>query len=131
MYNNYNINQTVLSIKTDWEPKENHPARMINQIVEDLKIKDSYIFGRPRKYDLRVLLKLILFAYTKGIFSSRRINTLAEENLAARWLTQEQVPAYRTICRFRISDEVENLINQCIQKVDCKFNPNFLTNWSA
>ncbi|QFQ74133.1 IS1182 family transposase [Liquorilactobacillus mali] len=117
MYNNYNINQTVLSIKTDWEPKENHPARMINQIVEDLKIKDPYIFGRPRKYDLRVLLKLILFAYTKGIFSSRRINTLAEENLAARWLTQEQVPAYRTICRFRISDEVENLINQCIQKL--------------
>lgn len=95
MYNNYNINQTVLSIKTDWEPKENHPARMINQIVEDLKINDPYIFGRPRKYDLRVLLKLILFAYTKGIFSSRRINTLAEENLAARWLTQEQVPAYR------------------------------------
>ncbi|WP_235807250.1 transposase, partial [Liquorilactobacillus cacaonum] len=82
-----------------------------NQIVEDLKINDPYIFGRPRKYDLRVLLKLILFAYTKGIFSSRRINTLAEENLAARWLTQEQVPAYQTICRFRISDEVENLIN--------------------
>ncbi|KRL36456.1 hypothetical protein FD20_GL001264 [Liquorilactobacillus uvarum DSM 19971] len=63
---------------------------MINQIVEALKIKDPYIFGRPRKYDLRVLLKLILFVYTKGISSSCRINTLVEENLAARWLTQER-----------------------------------------
>nr|AJA34120.1 transposase [Liquorilactobacillus mali KCTC 3596 = DSM 20444] len=33
------------------------------------------------------------------------------------WQPQEQVPAYRTICRFRVSDEVENLINQCIQKL--------------
>lgn len=54
----------------------------------------------------------IIIKLQKSIFSSRRINTLAEENLAARWLTQEQVPAYRTICRFRISDEVENLITK-------------------
>lgn len=117
MHSNYNINQTVLSISTAWEPKENHPARMINKIVESLELNDHYLFGRPRKYDLRVLLKLIIFAYTKGIFSSRQITTLAEENLAARWLTQEQVPAYRTICRFRVSTEVEVLLNQCLQKL--------------
>ncbi len=46
-------------------------------------------------------MKLVLFAYTRGVFSSRRIETFAVENLTARWLTQEQMPTYRTICRFQ------------------------------
>ncbi|MBW1606399.1 IS1182 family transposase [Lactobacillus sp. Sy-1] len=111
---NYNINQMNLSISTDWKPQKNSPAILINQVVEKLEINDPYITGRPREYDLRSLLKLILFAYTKGIFSSRRINELAEDSLSARWLTQEQAPSYRTICRFRISDDAEKLIQQSI-----------------
>ncbi|WP_430732182.1 transposase [Apilactobacillus ozensis] len=43
-------------------------------------LEEKYIFGRPRKYDLRSLLKLTLLAYSKGIFSSRQISELAEEN---------------------------------------------------
>ncbi|MCK8606827.1 transposase [Apilactobacillus ozensis] len=67
-------------------------------------LEEKYIFGRPRKYYLRSLLKLILFSYSKGIFSSRQISELAGENLPARWLTKNLFPSYRTVCRFRISD---------------------------
>ncbi|WP_143464222.1 transposase, partial [Secundilactobacillus pentosiphilus] len=72
---------------------------------------------RPREYDLGAMMKLVLFAYTRGVFSSRRIETFAVENLTACWLTQEQMPTYRTICRFRISDELETLIHDGLDRL--------------
>lgn len=108
---NYNINQLKLSLTTDYEPKEGHIVYEINDLVESMNISSPYIFGRPREYDLGMMLKLLLYATAKKIFFSREIESLAEENLPARWLTQETVPSYRTICRFRISDDLTELIN--------------------
>lgn len=59
-----------------------------------------------------MMLKLVLFAYTRSVFSSRKIEQLAEESLPARWLTQESQPTYRTIARFRESNDLEMLINK-------------------
>ncbi|MHA8137978.1 hypothetical protein ACYATM_02705, partial [Lactobacillaceae bacterium Scapto_B20] len=59
----YNMNQTSLNLSTEWKPKDNNPVVIINKIVEGLKINSTYTFGRPRDYDLRSLLKLVLFAY--------------------------------------------------------------------
>ncbi|MDM5047436.1 IS1182 family transposase [Levilactobacillus brevis] len=109
MQDYYNMNQTTLSITLDYLPEENHPARYINQFVESLKLTDTYQFGRPREYDLGALLKLVLLAYSYGIFSSRQIERFARENKPAGWLVSNQVPSYRTICRFRISDELAKL----------------------
>lgn len=104
----------TLSIPLDYKPKENHPARFINDLVESLDINEVYSSGRPREYDLRAMLKLILFAYSRSVMTSRKIEEFAEENIVARWLTQYQVPSYRTICRFRISDEIESLLNDSL-----------------
>jgi len=112
--NNYNIDQMTLSIPLDYRPKENHPARFINDLVESLNISEAYSSGRPREYDLRAMLKLILFAYSRSVMTSRKIEEFAEENIVARWLTQYQVPSYRTICRFRISNEIEILLNDSL-----------------
>jgi hypothetical protein len=65
------MNSTYKLNITDWQPKVNHLVNIINQVVEMIGINDSYTFGRPRKYDLRSFLKLTLFAYSKGLFSSR------------------------------------------------------------
>lgn len=111
---NYNINQTVLNITTDYIPDKNNTACYINALVERLEVNDPYLFGRPREYDLAAMLKLYLFALTRNVFSSRRIELLAQENLSARWLTQEMMPSYRTIARFRIADDIEALINQSL-----------------
>lgn len=112
--NNYNIDQMTLSISLDYKPKENHPARFINDLVESLTINEVYSSSRPREYDLRAMLKLILFAYSRSVVTSRKIEEFAEENIVARWLTQYQVPSYRTICRFRISKEIEFLLNDSL-----------------
>lgn len=114
---NYNMNQTILPLTTDYTVQKDNPAYYINELVESLSIKEHYLFGRPREYDLGAMMKLVLFAYTRGVFSSRRIETFAVENLTARWLTQEQMPTYRTICRFRISDELETLIHDGLDQL--------------
>jgi hypothetical protein len=72
----------------------------------------------------RSLLKLTLFAYSKGIFSSRQISVLAEESLPARWLTQNSFSSYRTVYRFQISDEAENLINKCMETLTYSLRKN-------
>lgn len=112
MHTNYNINQMVLPLTTDYKPKKHHISWYINDLVETLAYETPYIFGRPREYSLSMLLKLVLYAYAKGIYSSRKMEELAEENLPARWLCQEEVPSYRTICRFRVSEDMEDLMNQ-------------------
>ncbi|MDH6363025.1 transposase, partial [Enterococcus sp. PF1-24] len=117
MHNNYNINQLSLDITTSFEPKENHVACFINELVESLQFSNPYIFGRPRKYDLGAMMKLVLFAYTRETFTSRKIERLAEENLYARWLTQEKIPSYRTIARFCISNDVQELTNQGLDRL--------------
>lgn len=76
-----------------------------------MDISDPYIFGRPQEYNVKLLLKLILYAISREVFPNREMERMAEEELPARWLTQEAVPSYRTICRFRISDELNSLLN--------------------
>ncbi|WP_404900061.1 hypothetical protein [Levilactobacillus brevis] len=55
-----NMSQITLGIASDYLPEENYPARYSNQLVENLKLTYTYRFGRPREYDLVVLLKLVL-----------------------------------------------------------------------
>lgn len=114
---NYNMNQLTLDITTSYVPKKDNTAWFINDLVETLQIKEPYLFGRPRSYDLSLMLKLVLFAYTRSVFSSRKIEQLAEESLPARWLTQERVPSYRTIARFRISTDVETLVSKSLESL--------------
>lgn len=115
MKTNYNINQLTLDISTSYIPKKENTAWFINELVEALEIGESYLFGRPREYSLSLMLKLVLFAYTRSVFSSRKIEQLAEESLPARWLTQESEPTYRTIARFRESNDLEELINKSLE----------------
>lgn len=114
MQNYYNMNQLTLDITTEYIPNKDNTAWFINELVESLQITEPYIFGRPREYELQAMLKLVLFAYTRSVFSSRKIEQLAEESLPARWLTQETIPSYRTIARFRISKELERLTNKSL-----------------
>ena len=77
MHTNYNTNQLTLDISTSYIPKEDSTAWFINELVGSLEINEPYLFGRPRNYDLSALLKVVLFAYTRSVFSSRKIEQLA------------------------------------------------------
>ena len=57
-----------------------------------------------------MLVSTLLFAYSQGIFSGRKIEKMMIENLAMQYLTGQLVVSYRTINRFRVAEGMEELI---------------------
>ena len=75
--------------------------------------------GRPA-YDPAILLKIILFAYSKGITSSREIQWSCENNIIFKALSCDSVPHWTTIANFISSkpDEIEALFEQVLLTCD-------------
>ena len=89
----------------DWLP-EDHLAYFISDTVDALDI--SAIEAAYRRagagtlaYHPRMMLKLLVYSYCTGIFSSRSIARGVEENVALRVLAAGHSPSHRTLCRFR------------------------------
>jgi transposase len=89
----------------DWLP-EDHPARFIGEVVDELldlgEIYVSYVSasGAP-PYDPKMMLKLLLWAYSTGVTSSREIERRGHVDVAFRWLAANAAPDYRSVSRFR------------------------------
>src|SRR3990172_2105082 len=56
--------------------------------------------GGAPAYDPRLLLKIILFAYSRGVVSSRRIEGLCRENVVMMALSADTQPHWTTISEF-------------------------------
>lgn len=67
--------------------------------------------GRPSSHPA-LLLKILLFAYSRQTYSGRQIETMLVENLPMRWLTRDHKYSYHTINNFRQSSHASNLIKQ-------------------
>ena len=48
-----------------------------------------------------MMMSVLIFAYMRGIRSSRRIQRLLLENIAFKAISGEQAPNFRTIAEFR------------------------------
>ena len=67
-------------------------------------------------YDPAILLKIILFAYSKGITSSREIQWCCETNIIFKALSCDTVPHFTTLAKFvsQHADEIEELFEQVL-----------------
>jgi transposase len=91
---------------SDWLP-EKHLAFFISEVVDEMDL--SAFYGRHEESDPRgnqpfhpaMMLKLLIYAYATGTFSSRRIAQKIEEDVAFRVLAAGNFPQHRTICDFR------------------------------
>ncbi len=82
-----------------------HPVRAIDEIIERLQLercnrKHLHTAGEPA-YDVRGKIKILIYAYMRGITSSREMARQCEENIAFQFLTRSQCPDFRTIALFR------------------------------
>ncbi|WP_461481613.1 transposase [Porticoccus sp.] len=71
--------------------------------------------GRPA-YDPAILLKIILFAYSKGVTSSRAIQWCCETNIIFKALSCDTVPHFTTLASFVSSypRQIEQLFEQIL-----------------
>lgn len=102
--------------------------------------------GAPA-YDPRVLLKIVLFAYSRGITSSRKIARCCEENIIFMALSANTRPHFTTIAYFisSIDKEVVHLFKEVLLACDemgligremfaidgCKLPSNASKEWSG
>lgn len=89
----------------EWLP-EGHLAYFISEVVEELDLRAFYTpyegDGRRKSpYEPSMMLKVLLYAYATGVYSSRKIAKKLEEDVALRVLAANNFPQHRTICAFR------------------------------
>jgi transposase len=89
----------------EWLP-EDHVAYFISEVVEELDLSAFYApYGgdgrRKMPYEPSMMLKVLIYAYVSGVFSSRKIARKLEEDVAFRVLAADNFPKHRTICAFR------------------------------
>ena len=110
MYIHYNTNQTTLPLDLGSCLPPRHLVFTVEQVVNELEDKVFEQFyhteGRP-SYHPKMLLAVLLFAYTQGIFSGRKIEKMMAETIPMQYLTGQVVVSYRTINRFRVAVGME------------------------
>lgn len=99
---------------------ENDPVRAYDAFVEHLDLKELNIKINPRKvgapaYDPKAMLKLLLYGYSYGVRSSRKLERATHHNLSFIWLTGNLKPDHKTIARFRKDNKsaLTKLLKQC------------------
>ncbi|MHB9143593.1 MAG: IS1182 family transposase [Paludibacter sp.] len=87
----------------DWLP-EHHLARFVVDVVD--KIDMRWIYNQYKgvgstAYDPRMLLSLLFYGYSTGVFSSRKIESSTYDSVAFRFVAGNHHPDHDTISEFR------------------------------
>lgn len=109
IFREWSVNQELLlpPRMDDWI-QPGHMAIWLRDIVYELTRQDLEHWrsegtgGRP-SYHPTMMVSVLLFAYIRGIRSSRRIERLLHENIAFKVISGDQAPNFRTLCDFRRS----------------------------
>ena len=106
-YRPYEPDQVMLlpAAPQDWLPA-GHLAHFINDTVNALDLKAFYARyegggSRNQPFHPAMMVKVLVYAYATGVFSSRKIERRLHEDLAFRMLAAGNFPRHRTICDFR------------------------------
>lgn len=106
-YRPYEPSQQMLlpAALQDWLP-EGHLAYYISDTIDSLDLSAfhaRYARGGPRNqpYHPAMMIKVLVYGYATGVFSSRKLARKLHEDIAFRVLAAGNDPAHRTICDFR------------------------------
>jgi transposase len=98
---------------------EGHLVRVISGLVDGLSLDElrlAYRGGGASRYHPRLMLKILAYAYTQNILTSRRIAKALRENLYFMWLAGTSRPDFRTLNRFR-SITMKTLLDTVFQEL--------------
>ena len=100
--------------------KEDDPVRAYDAIVESLDFSalgielDSDKVGCPQ-YDPKAMLKLLVYGYSYGVRSSRKLERAVYHNVSFIWLMGGLKPDHKTIAEFRRKNKkaLREVLKQC------------------
>jgi transposase len=101
----YSQNQTqLLPPSLDEFIDKDHIARLLSHAVDTMDlsfIENTYSPFGQHAYDPKMLTKIILYGYTIGVRSSRKLANKCQEDVVLMWIASRQTPDFRTISLFR------------------------------
>jgi len=96
------------------------PVRVYDVFVDSLDFTELGIEIEPHKvgcpqYAPKIMLKLLLYGYSYGVRSSRKLEREAHYNLSFIWLTGGLKPDHKTIAEFRRKNKsaLKKVLKQC------------------
>ena len=115
--------QLALPIFTDTLIPVDDSVRLIDQVLEEIDYRELYLTysseGRNPAVSPKTLFKIMVYAYSQHIYSSREIEKACRLNLAFIYLLKgEKAPDHSTIARFRkyhLTSCVEGLLTQLVE----------------
>ena len=106
MYQNCTTGQLQLALQYELKVASDHIVNLINDFVNSIPNEvlldagdHNKKTGRPAAH-LGILLKAILYGYSRRQFSGRKIELMMQKNLPMMWLVQRQTFSYHTINSF-------------------------------
>jgi transposase len=111
IFKQYHQQQVLLlppSLEELISPK--HLVRVVNQVVESMDISDLinlYEGGGTSAYHPRMLLKVLLYAYSVKIYTGRKMAKALTQDIHFMWLSGMSRPDFRTLNSFRSSKAKE------------------------
>ncbi len=123
----YNYDQTAMVVVNFEEQLQENPFaltlhHLIDQKIDLSVFHDKYKNERSGRtaYDPAILLKIILFAYSKGVTSSREIQWQCEHNIIFKALSCDSVPHFTSIANFvsQYPDAIESVFEQVLLVCD-------------
>ena len=104
------------------------PVRAYDAFIEALDFRDLGITLDPNKvgnseYHPHAMLKLLVYGYSYGTRSSRKLERACHHNLSFIWLTSNLKPDHKTIAEFRRKNKeaLAQVLKQCA-KICIKLN---------
>ena len=110
-----------------WAGSTNHFVRIVSKTVDELEIEEVFARntkgGRASRYNSVMLLKVLIYCYMTGTYSSRQIAKQCRENVNVMWPTGFQKPDFRTINTFRsekLKDSIEEIFVSTVKLLNRK-----------
>lgn len=118
--------QLVLPLNLEGLIPNDDSVRLLSHELEDLDYSLLYqaysAKGRNPAVDPKTMFKILTYAYSQNIYSSRKIETACRRDINFRWLLAGQkAPDHSTIARFRtgfLAAACEDLFYQMVKRLE-------------
>ena len=119
------IYQLVLPLSLEGLVPEDDSVRLLSHELEELDYTLLYqaysAKGRNPAVDPKTMFKILTYAYSQNIYSSRKIESACKRDINFMWLLAGQkAPDHSTIARFRtgfLADACEGLFYQMVRRL--------------
>ena len=103
----------------DKDIAENDPVRMIDTVIDNLKLENFRKLYKERGrslYHPKMMLKAVIYGYINNLYSCRKIESALKREIHFIWLAGYEQPDFNIINRFRnwVKEEINRAFTQLV-----------------